>query len=439
MIPDGEQPGPWGPTVDGGRKRRVLARVLGVAVIAGLVAATAITTTGVLLVQQAEASLTRVPVVQLDDVPVEESRPRHFLLVGSDSREGLDAATRNQLTLGAFEGQRSDTLIYVSVSADREQVSLVSLPRDLMVYDENGRRRKLTDTFGGSPDNLIGMIQRNFGLPIQHYASISLGGFVDVVRTLGSVEICLDAPLRDSKAGANFSAGCHDMDPVEALAYVRSRSGARGDYERMERQQHFLRAVLSELTNAQLLTDPRQLLQLVDDLASAVTTDERLTLVEMGRLAEEMRHVVRGGLPMTTVPGYTQTIDRVSYVIAYEPGARAMFEDLRAGRPLADRGTREERRDTPVAIWSSGRSRASGIVNSTLGYAGFRPGPAGRGPDAAQADEVTRVFVVPGNQRQADWVAATLGVTAEPLPAGVEAPDNARVVVSVGEDADFAS
>ena len=53
--------------------------------------------------------------------------------MGSDSREGLTAEQRANLTLGEFEGQRSDTVIYVSISEDRETVSLVSLPRDLLV------------------------------------------------------------------------------------------------------------------------------------------------------------------------------------------------------------------------------------------------------------------------------------------------------------------
>jgi len=195
-------------------------------------------------------------------------------------------------------------------------------------------------------------------------------------------------------------------------------------------------AVLRDLTDTRTLADPRRVLQLVDDVASNVTTDEGLTLGEMYGLADEARRVVAGGIPMTTVPSYTRTIDDVDYVIAYRPGAQALFDDLRAGRRVADRGTSELRGQTPVAVWWGGQlSAADGIVVPTLIYAGFQAGGAGRGPADARATDVSRVFIVDGYEQEARWVAATLGVAPEPLPDGVEAPTDARVVVSVGADA----
>jgi LCP family protein required for cell wall assembly len=424
----------WGPELTGGR-RRVAMRALITAAFVALAAVTALGTTGLLLVQKAEASLTRVPLAQLDEV-TEQSNARHFLVVGSDSREGLTPEQRRELVLGEFEGQQADTIIYVSVSQDRRGVSLVSLPRDLMVYDEGGRRMKLGEAYRAGPDGLIGAIRDNFGLPVHHYTSISLGAFINVVQTLGGVEMVLPAPLRDERSGADFEAGPQRLDPQQALAYIRSRSGARADFERIDRQQRFLRAVLSELVHTRVLSDPRRLFQLVDDVASEVTTDDRLTVGEMYSLADELRWVVREGVPMTTVPGYTRRVDGIDYVIAYRPGAEAMFEDLRAGLPLAERGTPEQRRETPVAVWWGHHVVAADVVVvPTLIYAGFEAGGAGSGPVETAATERTRVFVVDGYADEAGWVGATLGVTPEPLPEGVVAPLGARVVVSVGPDA----
>jgi LCP family protein required for cell wall assembly len=424
----------WGPAATGGRQRAAT-RVLITAGFVLLAALTALGTTGLLLVQKAEASLTRVPLAQLDEV-TEASNARHFLVVGSDSREGLDPEQRRELVLGEFEGQQADTIIYVSVSQDRRGVSLVSLPRDLMIYDDDGRRLKLGEAYRAGPDGLIGAIQQNFGLPVHHYASISLAAFINVVQTLGGVEMDLPEPLVDPKSGADFEAGTQRLDARQALAYIRSRSGLRADFERIDRQQRFLRAVLGELVHTRVLSDPRRLFQLVDDVGSEVTTDERLTIGEMYSLADELRWVVREGIPMATVPGYTRRVDGVDYVIAYRPGAEAMFDDLRAGRPLADRGTSEQRRRTPVAVWWGHHVVAADVVVvPTLIYAGFEAGGAGSGPVEASATERTRVFVVDGHPDEAGWVAATLGVIAEPLPDGVTPPQEARVVVSVGPDA----
>lgn len=431
--PRPDAPGPWGPTVTGGRARRWLWRTLTTAGMVLLVGVAAVGTTGALLVQQAETNLTRVPVPELEE-PVTRSTARYFLVVGSDSRDELGEEDRAELSLGSFEGQRSDTVIYVAISEDREHVSLVSLPRDLLVVDD-GRYRKLTDTFAGGPDNLVRVIRDNLGLPVHHYAQISLGGFVEVVRTLGGVTICLDEPLVDRKSGADFEAGCHDMDAREALSYVRSRQGLRADFERIDRQQVFLQAVLEELIDRRLLTDARRLFRLVEDLASNVATDDNLGVTTMIGLADEMRTVVQQGVPMTTVPAYPRRIDGIDYMVAYRPGTEALVDDLRSGRPLATRGSREQRDETIVALYNGGRPAGAEIVRATLAFAGFQAGGAGRGPEHLDAGPRTTVYSLPGHEDAAGWVAATLGAPVRPLPDDVTPPSDATVVVAVGEDA----
>jgi LCP family protein required for cell wall assembly len=437
---------PWGPTLAGGSRHRLLRHLLATLLIGSMVAVAAITTTGALLLQKGDAHLTRVPVAGLDqpqasagDVDGQgptgapRASSRHFLVVGSDSREGLDDEELRDLKLGDFGGQRSDTMLYVAISEDRQHLSLVSLPRDLLVVD-GGERRKLTDTFADGPAELVRVIRGSLGLPVNHYAHVSILGFLEVVRTLGTVEVCLEDPLRDPKSGADFTAGCHDMGEVEALSYVRSRRGARGDFDRIDRQQTFVKAVLDELTAARVLVDPRRLFRLVEDVASNVTTDDRLGMTTALSLADELRSVVGSGLPMATVPGYPQTIDGIYYIVPYGPGARGMFEDLREGRPLPDRGTREEREEIEVVVVSGGREGAE-AVRATLELAGFPAGSAGSGPERLDAGATTTVYATAGNEEAAAFVAAVLRAPVRPLPAGVDAPGEAVVVVAVGDDA----
>ena len=429
----GGEPGPWGPTTNGGRRWRLLTRVTVTLTAVALVAVAAVATTGLMLVQKAEANLTRVPVPELEN-SVASTDARHFLLVGSDARDGLADEDRQDLTLGSFDGQRSDTIIYVSISADRSAVSLVSLPRDLLVLDDD-RQRKLTDTFAGGPTQLVRIIRENFGLPVNHFVQISLGGFIDAVRTLGGVDICLDDPLVDPKSGADLEAGCQRLDAGDALAYVRSRSGTYGDYERIDRQQRFLRSVLSEMTDLGRLANPGRLVQLVEDLSSNVTTDEHLSINHMRGLAGEMREVIRDDVPMGTVPAYPRSIDNVDYMIAYRPGADAMFEALREGDPLPDPGTRDDRTSTGVYLLSGGRGEGVNRVDSTLRFSGFDVRAAGWGPESMDAGETTTVLVIPGEEERAGWVAAVLGAPQEPLPEGLTVPENVQVVVAVGDDA----
>ena len=429
----GDEPGPWGGEVEAGQRLRPLRRLAWLLGVGGLLTAAAVGTTTQLVVQQAEANLTRVPVPELEET-VERTDARSFLLVGSDARDGVEEGLREELPLGEFGGQHSDVVMYLSISADREQVSLVSFPRDLLV-ELDGRDEKLTDTFAGGPDQLIRAIRENFGLPVNHYAEITIGGFIEVVDTLGSVEICLDDPLRDWRAGADFDAGCHDMGPTEALSYVRSRQGARADLERIDRQQTFIRAVLRDLTATRTLANPRQVYRLTEDVASSVTTDDRLTTRQMLGLADELRSVVGAGMPMTAVPAYPRRIGNLDFMVPYGPGARSLFDDLQAGRALADRGDRDERDETVVALTSGARAGGAGIVDSTLRFAGFQTRVQGTGEAALDAGARTTVYAVEGEQERAGWVAATLGADVRELPEEVAAPEGVHVLVAVGDDA----
>lgn len=425
----------WSAERHGGQSHRGLRRtgtLLG-AVLVLLVSVSAVS--GTLLLRQADASLTRIQVPELDVVD-STAQASSFLVVGSDSRAGLSEIDRAELTLGNFTGQQSDTVLYVAISEDRSTVTLVSIPRDLLVFDADGQPRKLTDLFAGGPDPLLRALRSNLGLPVNHFAMVSLGGFIDIVRTLGSVEVCLERPLVDVKSGADFEAGCHEMGPRDALAFVRSRSGPRSDFERIDRQQQFIRSVLVRLLDGRLLTDPARIYQLVDDVASNLVTDDRLGLAEMRSLSTEMLGVVRDGLPMMTLPSYPRTVAGRAYVLPYGPGARALLDDLRDGRPPAPRGTAQTRSQTTVVLFSGGREAGTQIVQDTLLSSGFRSlGTAGPGPARVDALATTTVYSLPEQELRAEWVAAVLGAPMIPLPEGVRVPDGAQVVVAVGEDA----
>jgi LCP family protein required for cell wall assembly len=425
----------WGAERRGGRSHRGLRRT-GLLLGATLILFGSVTgVSGTLLLRQADASLTRIQVPELD-VVVGTARANSFLIVGSDSRAGLSEADRAELTLGNFTGQQSDTLIYVSISEDRGTVTLVSIPRDLLVFDIDGQPSKLTDQFAGGPDPLVRAFRSNLDLPVNHFAMISLGGFIDIVRTLGTVEVCLERPLFDVKSGADFEAGCHEMGPRDALAFVRSRSGPRADFERIDRQQQFIRSVAARVLDGRLITDPARLYRLVDDVASNLVTDDQLSGAQMRSLSLEMAGVVRDGMPMTTLPSYPRTVAGRAYVLPYGPGARALLQDLRDGVAPAARGTSQTRRQTTVVLFSGGREVGTQIVQDTLLSGGFRSlGTVGPGPSRIGALDTTTVYSLPEQEVRAEWVAAVLGAPMLPLPEGIRVPADAQVVVAVGDDA----
>ena len=433
--------GAWGARTEEHRRRVPLRRIVRGVAMVGLVGLVAMVATGLALYLRADGSLTRVPVDELDD-PVEQvdrdheptsTQARAFLVVGSDDRD--DTSDDEDVARGEVEGQRGDAILYVAIDEDRQSVSVLSLPRDLLV-EHDGSRMRLGDTYQDGADALVATVQRVYGLPVHHYAEVTFGGFIDAVDTLGGVELCLEDDLVDPDAGADLEAGCAHRSPEEALAFVRSRQGERADLERVERQQRFIRATLDELTERQVLTHIPRLFALVEDIAGNVTTDDGLGIGEMLGLAEELRGLDDDTIATGSVPAHATTLGAADVLLPYGPGADAIFQRLRDGQPLEERGTRGERQDTTVAIWSQGRNEGADVLASTLGFAGYVDlTSAGHGPDTAEVGDTTTIYASSTTDAAAERVAAVLGAPVRPLPEGADLPEGTDVAIAVGRDA----
>ncbi|MER2092546.1 MAG: LCP family protein, partial [Saccharopolyspora rectivirgula] len=73
-----------------------------------------------------------------DALPADGNRPAdgpgtNWLLVGSDSRDGLDAERQAELGTGGVAGRRTDTVVLVHIPEGDGKPTMVSLPRDSYV------------------------------------------------------------------------------------------------------------------------------------------------------------------------------------------------------------------------------------------------------------------------------------------------------------------
>lgn len=191
--------------------------------------------------------------------------PSNWLLVGTDSRDGIDADDPNA---GVFvggdpselpTGKRTDTMIIARVDPGGQTIDLLSIPRDLQVpIAGTGGEARINTAFNAEngEQRLVDTIETYFGFEINHYAEVNFVGFQDVVDELGGVPIWFDRPMRDFNSGLNVpNAGCRVLNGFEALAFARSRhlqyfddgqwqSDPTGDLGRTSRQQYFLRRVV---------------------------------------------------------------------------------------------------------------------------------------------------------------------------------------------------
>ncbi len=419
--------------------RRRAMTIVGVAATALVVAALA---WGTFLWVTAEGRIDRRSIDAInergtDAQPDDPAGPdqEQFLVVGSDSRQGLTEQERRELVTGDAPGGRADTILLVQVPASGKGANAVSFPRDLRVeIPGHGADRINAALELGGPDALVAAVEGLLHTEIDHYVEVSIPAFLTIVDAVGPVEVCLDEPLRDPKSGADLAAGCQELDAQQALSYVRSRQGSRGDLRRIDRQQRFIAALLDEATSARSLLDPARLYRIVTEVADSLTTDDSLGIGEIRTLAGQVRDITAGDVTTATIPAWADQVDGVAYLIPYRPGVEALAAALDAADPPRPQNPEPDRAQVRVHLWSAGNHQQAARVESVLFYAGFQPRIAGTAPETARQDR-TVVYHPDGRPSPAaSWVASILGAPVRPLPDGITAPD-ADVIVVTGSQA----
>lgn len=258
-------------------------------------------------------------------------RGTNWLLVGSDSRQGLSPAQQQDLATGGDTGSgRTDTilLVHVPVFGSNIPTTVVSIPRDSYVPIPGHGNDKINAAFAiGGRALLIQTVEQATGLRLDHYAEIGFSGFAGVVDALGGVTVCLDTPIDDPLAGVDLPAGCQELDGRNALGYVRSRDTPRADLDRMVNQRKFMSALLRRVSSPAVWLNPFRWYSVPYATAAALTVDRGDQVWDLARLGWSMR-----GSPTTlTVPiGDLTTGDAGSVVVWDHDAASELFDALAA-------------------------------------------------------------------------------------------------------------
>ena len=206
-----------------------------------------------------------------------------YLLAGSDSR--ADGAIEDTTTAG----QRTDTIMLLTAPGNGT-ASLISLPRDTYVDIPGHGPAKLNAAFsyGGAP-LLVQTVERLTNITVDHYVEIGMGGVQEIVNAVGGVNLCWDADVDDVDSGMIWTAGCHDVDGTQALAFARMRkSDPTGDIGRGQRQQLVIQGVINKLKGPGLLL-PWTQVSLVTAGTDALVTDPGTGIVDLGEMALAFR------------------------------------------------------------------------------------------------------------------------------------------------------
>jgi len=214
--------------------------------------------------------------------------------VGSNELQGQKEGQINILLLGmrgsnmVGGGLLADTIMVVSVRPEENKVALISIPRDLYVQDPGTSNHSKINAVhalyeekgeGKGMETMKQIVTEVTGLPIHYVVRLDFKGFVDLVETVGGVDVYLDKPFSEptqfeGEDALNFSlpAGKNHLNGQKALFFVRARYTS-SDFERARRQQQVLIALKDKLLSLGTLSDFGKANNIMNILGNDVRTD----------------------------------------------------------------------------------------------------------------------------------------------------------------------
>lgn len=413
-------------------KRWLKAALIGVLVVANLAVGAILWT-----IREAESAF-RANVTQEPEVAealterTASGDPLFMLLIGSDSREGVDADV-----YGSFAGERSDVVMVARLDPGGGTAQLLSIPRDTLVDIEGHGEGKINAAFSvGGAELMVETVADAFDLPIHHYVEVDFVGFQSLVDQLGGVPMTFEHAARDAKSHLDVPAGSITLSGEQALAYARSRTyqelvdGAwrsveASDIGRAGRQQELAMAILSRLESPSTVTESGEI---VESIARHLTVDPALAEGSLASLAFEFRGIDPGSVEAATLPTVGASRSGASVQLLDQPAASSMLAAFRSGGPMDIDPTVGS--VTVRVLNGNGVTGSAGRWAADLERAGFTIADVA---DAADVVDETTVIVANGAEDVGESLVSALGfgdLRTGALERGVDA------VVVLGPDAE---
>lgn len=206
----------------------------------------------------------------------------NVLLVGLDTRENSGLLN-------------TDTIIVASYNYETNNITMISIPRDFHV--ETGENIpwyvRINSIYNAAEQQEEGAgivalqdtVERVIGKEIQYYAMVDFKAFVEIVDTLGGIDVNVENsftdylyPLGDGYQTVSFEAGPQTMDGETALIYSRSRHSLQNnegsDFARAKRQQKVIIALKDKLLSSESLTNPKTILGIMSSIDGNIRVSE---------------------------------------------------------------------------------------------------------------------------------------------------------------------
>jgi LCP family protein required for cell wall assembly len=318
-----------------------------VAVVAGLGAFA--------LYRQLAGSITDVQVGGLSGRTV--AGAQNILVLGSQERLGQHGHFGYEVDPGTTN---SDNLLLVHLNPAHTHATVLSIPRDLFVYQPACTERSYIGTGTwpvqtyppgaiidgalniGGPTCAVETVEDLTGIKLDHFVEFDFNSFRTMVDSLGGVEVCVPPGpgYHDPYSHLNLSPGKHLVTYNQALAYVRTRHGvgagaeAGGDLARIQLQQAFISSVVQKVQSEGLLGNLPQLYSIARTATKALTVDQGLgSASSLMHLGASLAHLKSRNVSLITLPSTMDTYPGLEeHLMAVEPQDDVLFQMVRTGQ-----------------------------------------------------------------------------------------------------------
>ncbi|MBC2920284.1 LCP family protein [Staphylococcus saprophyticus] len=196
---------------------------------------------------------------ELRNKPLKKDESISIALFGIDSDEVR--ASENG-------GQRSDSIVLLSINPKDKKTEMISVPRDTHAkIVGKGTEEKINHAYAyGGPDMAVKSVEKLMDVPIDHYAAINMDGVSTLIDELNGVDVVSNADFKVRDYSFEKGKKYH-MVGKEALAFMRSRkeAGAGGDEGRQVRQQLVIEAVAKKSINPSSIPKINSIFNAVED------------------------------------------------------------------------------------------------------------------------------------------------------------------------------
>jgi LCP family protein required for cell wall assembly len=403
------------------QRRRRRRTIIGVTIF--LIVVTLVVGSGVAYVRWRLGQINRLKVPGLTDDAA--GKVMNVLLVGSDSRARLTGDAAAQAGKAQFgDSERSDTIMVLHIDPAQKKAAILSIPRDLYLpIAGTGKSDRVNTAFSiGGAQRLIATVQQGLGIQINHFAEVDFVGFKDIVDAVGGVTVFVPTPARDAFTGLQIGmAGCHKLDGIAALAWVRSRhyeylsqgkwvEDPRADIGRIERQQDFIRRMMKKAFSSGI-SNPITLNRLIGIGVNNLTIDSSMSTGDITNLARRFSSLDPDSVQTLTLPGNGTYIGDMAVLTLDKAAAQAPIDLINgkapqpapAGAPPGSTPTTAVPVDASIEVLNgTGVKGAAGTAADQLKGAGFTVSDTGDSPSSV---ERTVVRYGDGQRPKADALA----------------------------------